>query len=761
MSSLLQNHIIPARSIDPGVAPSEPCWEVLSCPKVLCPAYGKHPVECWLLPRTHCTNFLQEDFFLKLSSCLSCAYFRLRARVHPSGGNRFISDQIRHYNTKALEHLYQKEESFVEILNRIPDGLFTTDQDFRITYFNPAAEKITGFLAQDAVGMYCKDVFKNPLCVCDCALKRSVAENRDVQNREYVITNIDGQKVPIICSTSPFRDASGRITGGLEIFKDITELRRLQEEIVRREKKYRRIFEGSNDMIYTSNLQGKLLDINQAGVELLGYPDKAELLKVGSTEGFYRSAKDRERFLKRINQEGYVKDFEVDFLNHNGAAIRALVSSRRYENPETGDIELEGIIKDITDRKQTVEETHQRNRELSLLNRIAMALSHNLGLSHILPNTLNDVLSLLGLKGGAIILIDRTERVPRVEARRGLPEHGPDDSVQMVFKDQLLKRSLLEGDVLLKPEPTFPPFRVRYRGINGRFTSWLTCFLITSRGRGVGFFALDMPRQRELKQQEINLMGSLGNFLGSAIESAQLMETIRRHRQDLKRLTEKLFASQEEERRRIARELHDEAGQSLTAVKLALERLEEQVGRSNHRVKAQIGDIHSMIRRTSDEIRRLSYHLHPTLLIDLGLEPALNLYFKEIRKNSGLLIDFHMVGFDQRLAVDIETVFYRFSQEALTNTLKYADAANFRLSIIKSYPRIIFLAEDDGCGFAPAVIDQDKRSLGLLGMRERAHLLGGSFQLRSKPGEGTRIRIEIPYIEADAHEKSHSNPDIR
>jgi PAS domain S-box-containing protein len=469
---------------------------VLSCPKVLCPAYGKHPVECWLLPRTHCTNFLQEDFFLKLSSCLACAYFRMLARVHPSGGNRFISDQIRQYNTKALEHLYQKEESFVEILNRIPVGLFTTDQDFRITYFNAAAEKITGFLAQEAVGMYCKDVFKNPLCVCDCALKRAVTEDRDVQNREYVITNIDGQKIPIICSTSPFRDASGRITGGLEIFKDITELRRLQEEIVRREKKYRRIFEGSNDMIYTSNLQGRLLDVNQAGVELLGYSDKAELLKIGSTERLYRSAKDRERFLKRINQEGYVNDFEVDFLRRNGSSIRALISSRRYENPETGDIELEGIIKDITHRKQAEEETHQRNRELSLLNRIAMALNNNLGLNHVLPDTLTDVLNLLGLKRGAIILIDRTEKVPRVEARRGLPEHDSAGPGELVFKDQLLKKHLLEGDVVLKPEPTFPPFRVRYRGINGRISSWLTCFLITSQGKGVGFFALDMPRQR-------------------------------------------------------------------------------------------------------------------------------------------------------------------------------------------------------------------------------------------------------------------------
>jgi signal transduction histidine kinase len=343
-----------------------------------------------------------------------------------------------------------------------------------------------------------------------------------------------------------------------------------------------------------------------------------------------------------------------------------------------------------------------------------------------------------------------------MEARCGLPEHDFHDSDQMVFRDQLLKKHLIDGDVVLKPKPTFPPFRVRYRGLNGRITAWLTCFLITSQGKGVGFFAMDMPRRRELKQHEIHLMGSLGNFLGSAIENAQLMETIRRHRQDLKRLTEKLFTSQEEERRHIARELHDEAGQSLTGVKLAIERLEESIDGSNPAIRKELGSILAMIRRTSAEIRRLSYHLHPTLLSDLGLEPALDLYFKEIREHTNLNIEFHMVGFDERLSTEIETVLYRFSQETLTNTLKYAGAGNFRLSIIKSYPCIIFVAEDDGRGFDPGVIEKDKRRLGLLGMRERAHLFGGSFQLRSKSGEGTRIRIEIPHAELAGYENTDS-----
>jgi two-component system sensor histidine kinase NreB len=229
------------------------------------------------------------------------------------------------------------------------------------------------------------------------------------------------------------------------------------------------------------------------------------------------------------------------------------------------------------------------------------------------------------------------------------------------------------------------------------------------------------------------------------------METIRLHRQELRKLTKKLFQTQEEERRRIARELHDEAGQALTAIKLGLDRLEEHVPTGNNQMEEEIAEIRKMILQTSSEIRRLSYRLHPTLLSDLGLEPALNLYFKELRKRAALGIDFHMVGFDHRLDAETETVLYRFSQEALTNTLKHAGAKHFRLSIIKSYPKIIFLAEDDGDGFDSQFAGNDQLSLGLIGMRERAQLLGGTFQLRSKAGEGTRIRIEVPLGEGQAH----------
>ena len=751
MSSLLENHLFKITLKDRLTAP-ETCWQALSCAKVLCPAHGKQTMECWLIPKTHCANFIEEDFFQKLSSCLTCSYFKKQGERHPKGWNYFLSEQFHKYNTKALERIYQKEESFVEILNRIPDGLFTTDHEWRITYFNPEAEKITGFSARDAVGMYCKDVFKNSVCESDCALKRAIAEGRNIHNREYMITNIEGKGIPIICSTSVFRDSSGRVAGGLEIFKDITELKTLQEEISKREKKFRRIFEGSHDMIYTSKLDGSILDVNQAGVDMLGYRSREDLLQMGSAINFYRKPRDRKKFIELMNREGFVKDYEVEFKRHDGSPIHVLISSRRYENSETRDVEYEGIIKDITRRKNTEEEIWERNRELSILNSLAVALNDVTDLKQLLKFTLENVLNVLRLKRGAIFLIDPENQKAVLHAKSGLPNPQLGDKDHVLFKDKLLKKHLIEEDTYLAPKPTFPSFQVSYQSRSGKPVPWLFCFLVTFKGRGVGFFGLDIPAARVLNRHEFHLIGSLGNFLGGAIENTKLIETIRQHRQELSQLTEKLFQSQEEERRRIARELHDEAGQSLTAIKLGLDRLEENHSPNDARLKEEIGEIRNMIKRTSSEIRRLSYHLHPTLLIDLGLEPALELYFKEIESHSTLDIEFNMVGFDHRMDPDIETVIYRFSQEALTNTLKHSGAETFVLSIIKSYPHIIFRAEDDGVGFDTQIVGKDRRSLGIIGMRERATLLGGTFQLRSLPGEGTRIRIEIPFSEESSHE---------
>ncbi len=733
---------------NPFLQEGQSCWQFFNCFKVLCDAHGNENIDCWLIPQTHCRNYIFDDYFEKISICLSCKYFKQKGRQHPKGSSFFIAEQLRNFNSKAFEQQFRKEESFVDILNRIPDGLFTFDKDWRINYFNPIAEKITGFYAADAVGMYCDDVFKITGTGSGNALRQAINEGVDVHNREYEITDIGGRKIPVICSTSAFRNEYGEVMGGLEIFKDITELKILQEEIIKREKKFRRIFEGSHDAIYTSTLEGDILDINQAGVDMLGYPHKDELLKIGQANRLYKNIKDREKFINLINRDGYVKDFEVDFCRYDGALIHALVSSRRYENPETGVIEYEGIIKDITRRKEAEEIIQQRNRELSILNSIAVVLNLTMDLDSILKVTLERVRKNLSLNKGGIFLFEDAENTPIMRAGFGLPETTSENPAQIEFKDTMLMEYLVHKKTELEPEASFPSFQVRYTA-GGEPPLWLTCYLITSKRKTVGFFGFETPKSKILSIQELHLLGSLGNLLGNAIENSKLMETVGQHRHELRRLTEKLFQSQEEERRRIARELHDETGQSLAAVKLGLDRLEQKVPAEKLALQNDLKDIRKMLMRTSSEIRRLSYKLHPTLLVDLGLEPALNLYFKEIQDHSNLNINFNMIGFEKRMDMDLETALYRFSQEALTNTLKHSGAETFNCKIIKSYPNIIFTAEDDGIGFNGKMENQDKRSLGLIGMRERTLLLGGTFQLKGRPGEGVRIRIEIPLVEEE------------
>ncbi len=744
VNSLFKNHIkknILAESKKQDLR----CWEYLQCNKMLCPAFEKFDSECWFISKTSCTIIpLKGSMFQKIGYCLYCSYFTFRATLHPDGVSSFLSAQIQRYNFEALKKIYEREESFIETLNRIPDGVFTTDREFRITYFNPAAEKITGFSAVDAVGMYCKDVFKNTVCETSCALKRAIKVQSDILNQEYEITNIYGQKIPIICSTSAFRDKDGEIVGGLEIFKDISELKKLQNEIVASEQKYRRIFEGSHDMIFISTEQGKIRDINEAGVKMLGYSNKQEVLDIESVQSLYLRPEYRDKFIDLIQHKGYVKDYETIFKRKDGTKIHVLISGRKYYNEKTDEVEIEGIIKDITQRKLVEDDLKKRNRELSLINSIAVAMNHTMDINYILDVTLRNLLKIIRNSEGAIFLLNRDKRSFEIATATGSLAELRKKEIEIQFKDLLLMKKLFKEDVDLPPTSTFPPFHISVSTKTTDKLLWLKCFLIAFKGKAIGFFAFDARAKDLLGAHVQRLMGSLGNFLGGAIENVRLMNTISGHQQELQRLTQRLFATQEEERRRIARELHDEAGQSLTAINLALERLQGLIPPDNIKLIDELHEIRRMVLRASTEIRQLSYKLHPTLLVDLGLEPALHSYFKQIQARVGIQIDFKMIGFDRRLDLDMETTLYRFAQEALTNTLKHSGAEHFRLSIIKSYPNIIFLAEDDGCGFDPLGAGEKNSSLGLLGMRERSSLLGGTFSVKSQIGKGTKIRIEIP-----------------
>ena len=654
---------------------------------------------------------------------------------------------VRYLVQDVIENTSLKETDLLQILNNLSDGLFTMDKEGCIIYFNSAAERITGIPASEAIGMHCREIFKTTTCQIGCPTKNGIPIEKNVCNRAFAVTTLDGRSLSITSSISVLKDHAGNVIGGVQVFKDVSDRKRLEDDLRLSESKYRRIFEGSKDMIFITSKNDVIKDVNPAAVDLLGYSRK-ELLSLFSIEKIYHTPMHWRVFKKQIDRHGFVKDFEAGFKRKDGNRMHCLLSGNavRTENEEI--IGYEGIVKDITARMDAIRDLQKHHRELSLLNAVALVMNATQDLDDVLMTALKNVLEVLNLASGGIFLIDHERSTFALRVQQGLFERMGKKSYQVLFHDQALMQALLKKNLALEPRPSFPPFVVALKvPMPGPFIQ-LTCFLITAKEKASGFLALDFPSNKDLTEQDLHLLGSLGNFLGGAVENTRLLTTIHKHREELKGLTARLFQSQELERRRIARELHDEAGQALTGINFTLDTIGKGLSAESDSTRQLISDVSKQINHTYQDIRRLSYTLHPVLLSDLGLEPALDSYMTGIAKYTEMSIEFKMVGFEKRLNPEIETVLYRLSQEALTNTLKHSGAKHFNLSIIKSYPHIIFAAKDDGVGFDSSEFIKHKDTLGLLSMRERASMLGGSFSLRASKGKGTHIRIKIPLNES-------------
>jgi signal transduction histidine kinase len=225
-----------------------------------------------------------------------------------------------------------------------------------------------------------------------------------------------------------------------------------------------------------------------------------------------------------------------------------------------------------------------------------------------------------------------------------------------------------------------------------------------------------------------------------------MTEQLLEKEQERTQLLAKVIAAQEEERKRIARELHDEAGQALTSVLLGLKDLEDNS--QTPAQKARAAELRGLTAGTLDLMRDMALELRPSTLDDLGLVAALQRYVSDYRRKYGIEVDFHpgsLAGV--RLKPQMETALYRIAQEALTNVVRHAEAQSVSVLLDKRDGRAILVVEDDGKGFD---VDQLRRTgspaqkLGLLGMEERAALVGGSLTIESRPGAGTAVFVEVP-----------------
>ena len=213
---------------------------------------------------------------------------------------------------------------------------------------------------------------------------------------------------------------------------------------------------------------------------------------------------------------------------------------------------------------------------------------------------------------------------------------------------------------------------------------------------------------------------------------------------ELQQLSVRLIAAQEEERRSIARELHDEVGQVLTAIKMELAVAQRRI-EVNGGPPHVLDDSRSVVEGALATVRDLSHLLHPALLDDLGLPAAVEWYLKSFGERHGLRVDLLQEGMNERLTAEVEAAAYRIVQEALTNVAKHAKATRCRVYLQRPSTTVLITVEDDGVGFdSVAPRAGQPRGLGLIGIRERVSDLRGSLRIESTSGKGTRITVELP-----------------
>jgi signal transduction histidine kinase len=250
----------------------------------------------------------------------------------------------------------------------------------------------------------------------------------------------------------------------------------------------------------------------------------------------------------------------------------------------------------------------------------------------------------------------------------------------------------------------------------------------------------------------IALAASLGICLFATLYAGRLERRVRlqqakdaQNARDLQQLSAKLITAQEEERRSIARELHDEVGQVLTAIKVELavaQRAIDVSGGSGH----LLNDARSIADGALTTVRDLSHLLHPAMLDDLGLAAAVEWYLRGFGQRHGIRVEVLQDRMDERLTPEIEASAYRIVQEALTNVVKHARASSCRVYLQRLPHTVLITIEDDGAGFDPteAARAGEGRGLGLVGIRERVSNLRGTVRLETAPKRGTRLTVELP-----------------
>lgn len=387
-------------------------------------------------------------------------------------------------------------------------------------------------------------------------------------------------------------------------------------------------------------------------------------------------------------------------------------------------------------------------RQAELLREATATLTSTLDLDRVLNGILLHLEEVVACDNASVFLQD--EEWLQVVAERGVSRQETHALANRHYPtNNALYREISETrrPVILDNAQADARFEVWQKPV--KIHGWMGVPLMV-QSEVIGCLTLDSQRAGAYGSTEAELAQAFANQAAVAIQNARLFEEVRTGRKRLQSLSRRLVEVQETERRHIARELHDEAGQSLSSLMVNLRLLERKVN-DPEAVLTGIVELKQMLNDVSENLHHLAINLRPASLDHLGLETTLRQHIEAFGRQNKLLTQFEAVGLeDKRLPPDVETNLYRVVQEALTNVVRHAQASQVDVLLERRGDQLVAIIEDNGVGFDAEKLGQSGR-LGLLGMRERAEMLHGNLMIESAPGSGTTIYVEVPYDYSNSH----------
>jgi len=364
-------------------------------------------------------------------------------------------------------------------------------------------------------------------------------------------------------------------------------------------------------------------------------------------------------------------------------------------------------------------------------------ITSELELDKVLPKVMQIAERLVGADGGIVALWDEERNVITYPYLHNLPRELADVTV--------FKGEGLSGEVMTAGRPTVIDNYQTYAGAVPAFVQAglvsVAAVPIVSGERTFGALSvLSLDEAKGFSDRDVTILTGIGREAGIAVENAYLYENMRFY---ARRITQ----AQENERRRIARELHDDTIQSLIVLSRRLEALATSDERLPEAAPQRIRELQELTGGVIQRVRRFSRDLRPSILDDLGLLPTLEELTADLNRQAGLQAEFRVLGAKRRLSSEVELALFRIAQEALNNVRKHAQATRVVTTVELTDSAIHMTVQDDGRGFNPPTLTKHLAAvgnLGLIGMYERARLLGGTLVVESKPGRGTKVIVNVP-----------------